>query len=51
MTTTTLNNAADWHARMALKAYRARDYDTFTRHIKIADGLREQASHGSKYLR
>lgn len=44
MTITSLNNAADWHARMALKAYRKRDYDVYTRHIKIADQLRYQAA-------
>jgi hypothetical protein len=33
-------NAADWHATQALKAYRKRDYETFTRHIRIADQLR-----------
>jgi hypothetical protein len=38
--TTTLQNAADWHATMALKAYRKRDYETYTRHIRIADKLR-----------
>lgn len=38
---TTISNAADWHANMALKAYRKRDYDTYVRHIKIADQLRE----------
>jgi hypothetical protein len=40
MTTTTLANAADWHATMALKAYRKRDYENYTRHIRIADNLR-----------
>jgi hypothetical protein len=39
---TTLNNAADWHATMALKAYRKRLYKDYTRHIRIADALREQ---------
>jgi hypothetical protein len=39
MTYTTLFNAADWHATMALKAYRKRDYEAYTRHICIADGL------------
>ncbi|MHC2284477.1 hypothetical protein [Bradyrhizobium barranii] len=33
-------NASDWHAAMALKAYRRRDYETYTRHIRIADSLR-----------
>ncbi len=37
---TTLDNAATWHATMALKAYRRKDWETYTRHIKIADGLR-----------
>ncbi|MGY3589317.1 hypothetical protein [Bradyrhizobium sp. USDA 4350] len=36
----TILNAADWHATMALKAYRKRDYDTYRRHITIADDLR-----------
>lgn len=45
MNSVTLSNAADWHARMALKAYRARDYDVYKRHIKIADQLREQATY------
>lgn len=36
----TLLNTADWHATQALKAYRKRDYVTFTRHIRIADELR-----------
>lgn len=39
----TINNAADWHATMAMKAYRKRDWDTYRRHIRIADGLREAA--------
>jgi hypothetical protein len=39
----TTANAADWHAAMALKAYRKRDYQTYTRHIRIADQLRETA--------
>lgn len=37
---TTLSNAADWHATMALKAYRKRQYTEYTRHIRIADELR-----------
>jgi hypothetical protein len=37
---TTALNTADWHATMALKAYRKRDYDTYVRHIRIADALR-----------
>ncbi|MCP1937346.1 hypothetical protein J2R95_003141 [Bradyrhizobium japonicum] len=37
-------NAADWHAAMALKAYRRRDYETYTRHIHIADDLRYQVA-------
>ncbi|MFI4971113.1 MAG: hypothetical protein ACHP7H_00420 [Hyphomicrobiales bacterium] len=40
---TPLQNAADWHANMALKAYRKRDYKTYTRHIRIADYLRSCA--------
>lgn len=40
MNATTIANAADWHALQALKAYRKRDYKTFTRHIRIADQLR-----------
>jgi hypothetical protein len=31
---------ADWHSVQALKAYRKRDYKTYTRHIRIADSLR-----------
>lgn len=37
---TTTSNAADWHAHMAMKAYRRRDWETYRRHIKIADELR-----------
>lgn len=37
---TTLSNAADWHATMALKAYRKRLYPDYVRHIRIADQLR-----------
>jgi hypothetical protein len=40
MTFTTWINAADWHATMALKAYRARNYAAYRRHIGIADWLR-----------
>lgn len=40
MNLTTLRNAADWHAHQAIKAYRKRDYDTFRRHLCIADDLR-----------
>jgi hypothetical protein len=35
-----VNGAADWHAAQALKSYRKRDYETYTRHIRIADQLR-----------
>jgi hypothetical protein len=38
-----VSRAADWHATMALKAYRKRDYPTYTRHIRIADKLRAAA--------
>lgn len=38
--TTTIQNAADWHATQALKAYRRKDYETYIRHIRIADSLR-----------
>jgi hypothetical protein len=38
---TQLSNAADWHATMALKAYRKRLYKDYRRHIRIADKLRE----------
>jgi len=31
--------AADWHGEKAMKAYRARDYKTYERHIRIADKL------------
>jgi hypothetical protein len=31
---------ATWHATMALKAYRKKDWATYTRHIRIADKLR-----------
>lgn len=44
MSPTTISNAADWHATMAVKAYRKRLYDVYTRHIRIADALR--ASQG-----
>lgn len=37
---TILEATADWHATQAIKAYRKRDYETFTRHIRIADQLR-----------
>lgn len=40
MNATTLSNAADWHATMAIKAYRKREWDTYRRHIRIADKLR-----------
>jgi hypothetical protein len=36
----TLSNTADWHATMALKAYRKRQYADYRRHIRIADELR-----------
>lgn len=28
---------AEWHGAMAIKAYRKRDYETYIRHIRIAD--------------
>lgn len=37
---TVIERVADWHATVALKAYRKRDYKTFARHIRIADSLR-----------
>jgi hypothetical protein len=37
---TILEATADWHATMALKAYRKRDYADYRRHIQIADYLR-----------
>jgi hypothetical protein len=37
---TILEATADWHATMALKAYRARNYAAYRRHIGIADQLR-----------
>lgn len=40
MNSITVNNTADWHAHQAIKAYRRKDYDTYTRHIKQADELR-----------
>lgn len=39
MTYTTVTNAADWHATQAMKAYRKRDYETYTRHIRLRDAL------------
>ena len=36
----TLSNAADWHATMAMKAYRKKQWADYRRHIKIADELR-----------
>lgn len=36
----TTSNAADWHATMAMKAYRKRDWDTYRRHIRLCDNLR-----------
>lgn len=44
MTLTTVNNAADWHATQAIKAYRRRQYGLYRRHIKIADTLRSNAA-------
>jgi hypothetical protein len=38
---TVIDRVADWHATLALKAYRKRDYETYVRHIKIADRLRK----------
>lgn len=35
----TRQRAADWHGVQAVKAYRRKDYEAFTRHIKIADKL------------
>jgi hypothetical protein len=40
---TTTSNAADWHATMAMKAYRKRQYSDYRRHIRIADQLRATA--------
>lgn len=42
MTYTTVNNAADWHAEQAIKAYRKKkpDYAAYRRHIATADALR-----------
>ncbi len=40
MSTTTINNAADWHATQALKAYRKKQWKDYRRHIRIADELR-----------
>jgi hypothetical protein len=36
----TLSNTADWHATMAMKAYRKKQWDAYRRHISIADFLR-----------
>lgn len=36
----TVSNAADWHATMAMKAYRKKQWDAYRRHIRIADTLR-----------
>jgi hypothetical protein len=44
MTTTTVNNTADWHAHQAIKAYRRRDDETYTRHIVQCDCLRSWAA-------
>lgn len=38
-----LANVAAWHAEKALKAYRARNYKTYRRHIRIADLLWKKA--------
>jgi hypothetical protein len=35
-----ISAVADWHSVMALKAYRARNYAVYRRHIRIADQLR-----------
>jgi hypothetical protein len=44
---TTLNNAADWHAHQAVKAYRKRLYKDYRRHIRSADDLRMAVEHGT----
>lgn len=44
MNLTTTTNAADWHATMAMKAYRKRQYNDYRRHIGIADSLRAAAA-------
>jgi hypothetical protein len=36
---TTLDNAAAWHATMAMKAYRKKQWDAYRRHIKLFDHL------------
>jgi hypothetical protein len=48
MNLATLSNTADWHATMALKAYRKRQYGDYRRHIGIADDLRLAVSHGTE---
>lgn len=35
-----LQRVADWHGEQACKAYRARRYKLFRRHVAIADRLR-----------
>jgi hypothetical protein len=36
----TISNTADWHATMAMKAYRKKQWADYRRHIAIADFLR-----------
>ena len=43
MSSTTISNAADWHATMAMKAYRKKQWEDYLRHIRIADALRKPA--------
>jgi hypothetical protein len=40
MNALTISNTADWHATMAMKAYRKKLWDDYRRHIAIADYLR-----------
>jgi hypothetical protein len=35
-----IGNTADWHATMAMKAYRKKQYDAYRRHITSCDSLR-----------
>lgn len=34
-----LQRVANWHGEQAMKAYRARRYADYRRHLKIADAL------------
>ena len=45
MNSATINNAADWHASQAIKAYRKAQWKDYRRHINKADSLRALVDH------